>query len=90
MLLNILTDFMRNGEIEMKVEQVSKPKEFTPVVITLETQEELNILYAFYRVTSGTGRIRKIVEALGTSLEPFSTLDFGYTVFEGTLRTKEL
>lgn len=43
-------------------------KEFSPVVITLETQEEIDLLYELTRYVSGGGKVRAFFDALGRDL----------------------
>lgn len=67
----------------MKVTQQSEPK-FIPVVITLETQEEVDILHNLSGQVSGTGKPRKTTDMMYSALTPYvspSHKDY----FEGTL-----
>ena len=64
----------------MKVTQQSEPK-FIPVVITLETQEEVDIIHAIAGRIAGTGKVRKVVDTLYEALYAHKYHEY----FEGTL-----
>jgi len=67
----------------MKVTLKSEPL-FIPVVVTLETQEEVDIIYNLSGKIAGTGKVRKATNTIRESLEPYvSTVYFDY--FDGTL-----
>lgn len=67
----------------MKVTQQSEPK-FIPVVITLETQEEVDILSCLSGVITGTGKARKVTDKLYAELSYYkSSTHIDY--FEGEL-----
>jgi len=68
----------------MKVTQQSEPK-FIPVVITLETQEEVDILTCVVGSVSGAGLYREILNDLYNSLYPLRQED---ELTEGALRLK--
>jgi len=55
----------------MKVTQQSEPK-FIPVVITLETQEEVDVLISLVGSVTGSGAIRKWSQDLYDKLHPHS------------------
>jgi hypothetical protein len=68
---------------------ISGKKEFTPVTITLESQEEVDVLYAMAGSVKGIGRTRQITNIMYALLEDFvvddaSTLE----LFEGQLSAK--
>ena len=67
----------------MKVTQQSEPK-FIPVIITLETQEEVDILYDLASHIAGTGKVRKITDALHESLSVHASKEY-QDHFEGKL-----
>jgi len=67
----------------MKVTQQSEPK-FIPVVITLETQEEVDIIHAIAGRIAGTGKVRKVVDTLYESLYAHKSGEY-HEYFEGTL-----
>ena len=56
----------------MKVTQQSEPK-FIPVVITLETQEEVDVLHNLSGSISGTGKIRKVTDRLYAELSYYAS-----------------
>ena len=56
----------------MKVTQQSDPK-FIPVVITLETQEEVDIIHNLSGQISGTGKVRKVTDKLYAELSYHSS-----------------
>ena len=68
----------------MKVTQQSEPK-FVPVVITLETQDELDILTCVVGNVAGVGKHRDALDAMYKSLLP---LREGKDLVEGVLRIK--
>lgn len=43
-------------------------KEFSPVTILLETQDEIDLLYEITRYVSGGGKVRTFFDTLGRSL----------------------
>ena len=55
----------------MKVTQQSEPK-FIPVVITLESQEEVDILISLLGSVTGSGDVRVMLNQLYTCLTPFA------------------
>ena len=67
----------------MKVTQQSEPK-FIPVVITLETQEEVDILHNLSGSISGTGKIRKVTDRLYAELSYYVSSTY-IDHFEGKL-----
>ena len=67
----------------MKVTQQSEPK-FIPVVITLETQEEVDIIHNLSGRIGGTGKVRKVVDTLYESLYAHKSSEC-HEYFEGTL-----
>ena len=70
----------------MKVTQQSEPK-FIPVVITLETQEEVDILYDLSSHVAGTGKARKITDALHKALSAYVSKEY-QDHFEGKLTVR--
>ena len=70
----------------MKVTQQSEPK-FIPVVITLETQEEVDIIHNLSGQISGTGEVRKVTDKLYAELSYYSSsTHVGH--FEGKLTVR--
>jgi len=67
----------------MKVTQQSEPK-FIPVVITLETQEEVDIIHTVAGRIAGVGKVRKVVDTLYHSLHAHKSNEY-HEYFEGTL-----
>ena len=67
----------------MKVTQQSEPK-FIPVVITLETQEEVDIIHAIAGRIAGTGKVRKVVDTLYEALYIHKSNGY-HEYFEGQL-----
>ena len=67
----------------MKVTQQSEPK-FIPVVITLESQEEVDIIYAIAGRIAGTGKVRKVVNTLYEALYTHKSNEY-HDYFEGKL-----
>lgn len=67
----------------MKVTQQSDPK-FIPVVITLETQEEVDIIHTMAGRIAGAGKVRKVVDTLYESLYAHKSSEY-HEYFEGTL-----
>lgn len=67
----------------MKVTQQSEPK-FIPVVITLETQEEVDIIHSLSGQVSGTGKPRKTTDSLYSALSPYASSSHK-DYFEGAL-----
>ena len=67
----------------MKVTQQSEPK-FIPVVITLETQEEVDIIHNLSGRISGTGKPRKTTDMMYSALTPYASPSHK-DYFEGTL-----
>jgi len=67
----------------MKVTQQSEPK-FIPVVITLETQEEVDIIHDIAGRIAGTGKVRKVVDTLYESLYAHKSGEY-HEYFEGGL-----
>ena len=67
----------------MKVTQQSEPK-FIPVVITLESQEEVDILFDLVGQISGTGKPRKTTDMMYSALTPYASPSHK-DYFEGTL-----
>ena len=75
----------------MKVTQQSEPK-FIPVVITLESQEEVDILTSLVGAVTGNGLVRKCVGDIYFALERYSShmderID---TYFTGTISAKHI
>jgi len=75
----------------MKVTQQSEPK-FIPVVITLETQEEVDILTSLVGSVTGNGVVRQHIEDMYRALERYSNhvderID---TYFVGTISAKHI
>ncbi len=56
----------------MKVTQQSEPK-FVPVVITLETQEEVDILTSLVGSVTGSGSVRTCTGEFYDALIPFAS-----------------
>ena len=56
----------------MKVIRQSEPK-FIPVVITLESQEEVDILHNLSGSISGTGKARRVTDRLYAELSYYSS-----------------
>ena len=74
----------------MKVTQQSEPK-FIPVVITLESQEEVDVIFGLSGQVSGVGKARKIVDQIYYSLEAYKSDEYVsdlYFNMTGTLSTK--
>lgn len=70
----------------MKVTQQAEPK-FTPVVITLETQEEVDVVRELAGQIYGTGKPRKTTDLLYSALTPYvSSSHKDY--FEGSLTVR--
>lgn len=59
----------------MKVTQQSEPK-FIPVVITLETQEEVDIIHAMAGRIAGTGKVRKVTDTLHDALFAYVSKEY--------------
>ena len=70
----------------MKVTQQSEPK-FIPVVITLETQEEVDILYDLVGRVNGSGAARKLAGNLYYTLKELTDIYAG-KYFDGGLTSK--
>jgi hypothetical protein len=66
----------------MKVTQQSEPK-FIPVVITLETQEEVDILFNLVGKISGVGKGRRMTSQLDEHLEKYCSSEVSY--FTGSM-----
>ena len=67
----------------MKVTQQSEPK-FIPVVITLETQEEVDIIHDMAGRIYGSGKVRKVTDTLHESLSAHKSKEY-HEYFGGTL-----
>ena len=67
----------------MKVTQQSEPK-FIPVVITLENQEEVDIIHNLSGQISGTGKLRKTTDMMYSALTPYASPSYK-DYFEGKL-----
>lgn len=63
----------------MKVER--KNKGFQPVVITLESQEEVDIVYELLNSVGGLGKIRQFTDELSNELSQFTDHGINENVF---------
>lgn len=70
----------------MKVTRQSEPK-FIPVVITLETQEEVDIIHNLSGQISGTGKPRKTTDMMYSALTPYASPSHK-DYFEGSLTVR--
>jgi len=70
----------------MKVTQQSEPK-FIPVVITLESQEEVDILFDLVGRINGSGAGRKLTGSLYYTLKELTDIYSGKH-FDGELTSK--
>lgn len=62
----------------MKVTQIKQ--EFSPVTITLESKEELDMLFELSASVSGTGKVRDFYDALADNLQDSGATDPGNLV----------
>ena len=56
----------------MKTSQLPPPKSFSPVLLTLETQDEVDCMYAIFN----TSPIARILEKHGVKKYPYELLEF--------------
>jgi len=72
----------------MKVE--TKKAAFTPVVITLESQHEVDFLKALMNAIGGAGKYRNISSDMTELLSEYSKADYEDVFKEGSVYVKEI
>ena len=72
----------------MKVE--TKRAAFTPIVITLESQHEVDFLKALMAAIGGTGKYRDISSDMAELLYEYSKADYEDVFKEGSVYVKEI
>lgn len=63
-------------------------KQFSPVTIVLETQEEIDQLYEITRYVSGGGKVRAFFDTLGKSLIDHSKFDIAKPKLAGDVTVR--
>ena len=63
-------------------------KQFSPLTIVLETQEEIDQLYEITRYVSGGGKVRDFFDTLGKSLIDHSKFDISKPKLAGDVTVR--